>query len=462
MGACQTGQVEIASLLLENKAHINIQNNDGLTALMLASQNGYAETVSLLAQHGADVNIKDKTGLSSLMLASYGYMGEASVLVQLTQNFVQYTKQGNCLKASHEETVWVLLQNGAQIDVQNNAGQSALMMASEKGNTEIVSLLLQNGTKIDQEDNDGWFPLMIASREGNTDTVSLLLQYGANVNMLRMMQEPPASMAASYSEHPGTISFILQKNNNMHGWSSLMIACLNGHTETALLLIQNGADVDKQDKDGMSSLMLASQNGHTETAACLLQNGAHVNMQSKDGWSASIKASQGGHQEMVSLLLQNGANIDAIMEGDKELDSFLQSIIIPELTLRSPHQNSRGTTALALAISLKQKEVALQLLEHGANPCIVDRFGNSALIEATKANSTAIAARIIAKMHDDPTILNHPNDEGLSALLIASSRGLIEIATLLLQAGANVDISNFSEYAFLHLPPQQLFVHQSR
>ncbi|OQS01780.1 hypothetical protein THRCLA_21627 [Thraustotheca clavata] len=51
---------------------------------------------------------------------------------------------------------------------------------SEHNNT--VSLLLSNGAKIDQAENNGVTPLYIAAQFGHKDTVLLLLSYGATMN----------------------------------------------------------------------------------------------------------------------------------------------------------------------------------------------------------------------------------------------------------------------------------------
>ena len=42
----------------------------------------------------------------------------------------------------------VLLENGAQVDLQNVHGLSALMVASQSGHAEVVKLLLDNGAQI--------------------------------------------------------------------------------------------------------------------------------------------------------------------------------------------------------------------------------------------------------------------------------------------------------------------------
>uniref|UniRef100_UPI0026312A47 ankyrin repeat domain-containing protein n=1 Tax=uncultured Brachyspira sp. TaxID=221953 RepID=UPI0026312A47 len=67
--------------LLDKCADINAKDNDGKTALMLASSNGDLEVVKLLIDKGADVNAKDDYNRTALMLASYnGHLEAAEFL----------------------------------------------------------------------------------------------------------------------------------------------------------------------------------------------------------------------------------------------------------------------------------------------------------------------------------------------------------------------------------------------
>jgi len=55
---------------LKRGADVNIQKEDGFTALMEASQKGHTEIVKMLIDTGAQVNIKNKYGTTPLMIAS--------------------------------------------------------------------------------------------------------------------------------------------------------------------------------------------------------------------------------------------------------------------------------------------------------------------------------------------------------------------------------------------------------
>ena len=110
-------------------------------------------------------------------------------------------------KNGHTEVVKLLHDYGAQVDLQDNDGWSALMFASDNGHTEVIKLLHEHGAQVDLQNNGGWSALMTASLNGHTEVVKLLNDYGAQLDLL-----------------------------NNDGWSALMVASLNGHIEVVQLL----------------------------------------------------------------------------------------------------------------------------------------------------------------------------------------------------------------------------------
>ena len=56
----------------------------------------------------------------------------------------------------------------------------------------------------------------------------------------------------------------------------LFIACEAGNVDAARLLLDNGATVDRADKNGMTPLYIACWKGHVDTARLLLEKGAEV------------------------------------------------------------------------------------------------------------------------------------------------------------------------------------------
>ena len=102
------------------------------------------------------------------------------------------------------------------------------------------------------------------------------------------------------------------KNGAYSGsWTALIVACANGHTRAAKILIENGANVNVADDIGETALMVASANDDLETIKLLIQHGADVNAKDEDGETALMVASQNGHLATVNFLIEKGADVNA-------------------------------------------------------------------------------------------------------------------------------------------------------
>ncbi len=76
------------------------------------------------------------------------------------------------------------------------------------------------------------------------------------------------------------------------------------------VLIDSGADINKQSEDGSTSLYYASRLGHTDVMRLLLEHGADVNKADASGRFIPLRmASENGHLDTVKLLIEHGATI---------------------------------------------------------------------------------------------------------------------------------------------------------
>ncbi len=147
--AALRGDVEAMRLLIDRGAEIDTKNGAGATALMAAATNGSPRAVQLLLEKGADANVRSKLGETPL---------------------------GNAAGAGNAETVKMLLDRGADVNSRNSRGYSPLMLAagSDAMNAEIVKLLLARGADTSFSADYDETALVLASRRGNTAVTRLL------------------------------------------------------------------------------------------------------------------------------------------------------------------------------------------------------------------------------------------------------------------------------------------------
>jgi hypothetical protein len=113
---------------------------------------GNRETVELFLGAGVDMDARDEDGRTALMVASEG--GEL-------------------------EIVKLLIKKGADVNSKDVSGYTALMYVAYNGNLDIAELLIRNKADVSARDKDGWTALMFASIRKKTDMVELLKKSGA-------------------------------------------------------------------------------------------------------------------------------------------------------------------------------------------------------------------------------------------------------------------------------------------
>jgi len=146
--AALDGNTDFVRNALEHRIDVNAIDEEGRSALQLASFDGHHQIVGLLLKKGADVNHADLMGRTALMFAA---------------------------TASNIEAVDLLIKAGATIDAVDKDEQfTALMYAAAEGQLEVVESLLRAGADPDLKDEDGETALDFAASKGHAKVASLL------------------------------------------------------------------------------------------------------------------------------------------------------------------------------------------------------------------------------------------------------------------------------------------------
>ena len=80
-------------------------------------------------------------------------------------------------------------EEGADVNIPNNNGNTPLMIATRNGHTEIARMLIDRGADVNIPDNNGNTPLTWASDRGNIQIVRMLIDRGAECECKEMMME---------------------------------------------------------------------------------------------------------------------------------------------------------------------------------------------------------------------------------------------------------------------------------
>uniref|UniRef100_A0A8C6ZUP3 Ankyrin repeat domain-containing protein 7 n=1 Tax=Nothoprocta perdicaria TaxID=30464 RepID=A0A8C6ZUP3_NOTPE len=156
------------------------------TPLHLACANGHSEVVSYLVENKCKLNLCDSDGRTPLMKVR----DIGNLIVGKT--FPLFLCCLQAVQGQQEECVAVLLAHGADPDLADAAGNTALHLAALAPNTSLAGQLLEHHALIDKYLYQminclsflGCFrtPLMTAASGGKLNLIKLLLRYGADVS----------------------------------------------------------------------------------------------------------------------------------------------------------------------------------------------------------------------------------------------------------------------------------------
>jgi uncharacterized protein len=133
--AAFTGNVELATLLLAHKARPDTVDATGKSVIVYAAARGAAAIVERLLDAGVDVNARYRADLTALMWAA-GHPDNTAAEAGL-------------------RTVKLLLSRGANVDLVDDRGRGALMIAAGLGYAEIARALIDAGADRTMRDKSG-------------------------------------------------------------------------------------------------------------------------------------------------------------------------------------------------------------------------------------------------------------------------------------------------------------------
>lgn len=188
--AVQIRNVESVRQILAGGLVLESRDDEGRTPLLVAAIAGYDEIVSEILSHQPNLETRDEGGLSALMVASA--VGRAEIVSELLRAGAlpdgtgTFPKETALMKSSIPNSpncIKLLLEAGAEVNGQNEAGSTALMTAVHWGNLDCARLLINAGASVNLRDSRGRTALFHAVAASRESMCSILLAAGADPDL---------------------------------------------------------------------------------------------------------------------------------------------------------------------------------------------------------------------------------------------------------------------------------------
>ena len=396
--AARRGDAAAVRALLAKGADVNAAPGDGMTALHGAAERGQQNVVTLLLGAGAQASAVTRLGgYQPLHLAARG---------------------------GHADVVTALLAANAEATAPTTTGATALHFAAAAGSAPAASALIDAGAAVDaREPQWGQTPLMFAAAAGRTDVVRVLAARGADLSLaakvvdvsarnredgaesgvrnqrVAALQRERAAQLAKIAGSAGVASAARAPRagaddggepepvgyadlvGSHGGLTALLLAVRDARRETALALLDLGADINQVSAgDRTSPLLMATINGHFDLAATLLERGSDVHLASDAGatplygvlnmqWAPKARHPQPAYYmqqtvdylDLVERFLKAGADVNARLSKTLWYTTYNRDLLGVDRT---------GATAFWLAAYTLDIPAMTLLLRYGADPDI--------------------------------------------------------------------------------------------
>ena len=324
--ALRRGDLQTFRAALKTRpAAAGLKGPGGVTPLMAATLYADLDSMRLLLNSGADTNVRNESGATALMWA-----------------------------VTSLEKTQLLIERGADVNAKSDDKRTALMIASGlQGAAPVVKLLLDRGADL-KATAAGLFgetsALLEAILAGDEATFRLLVDRGADVKAAL----PFGVLLARKSGCRGCEATLLAATPPpLMGVIASLFGPPLDDARAMTEFLERGADANSKDREGRSLLMLAASSDAVPVDAvrALLQKGADVHLRTPGGETALSLARLRGQTAIVDLLVKAGAKAD------------------PEPALPKPSPAASVRAAIERSIPLLQKSDVAFMRKSGCVSC---------------------------------------------------------------------------------------------
>jgi len=250
------------------------------------------------------------------------------------------------------ESVELLLAAGAKVNTKNDYGVTPLSLATENANLVMVQRLLKAGADPSAATVTDETILMTAVRVGDIPVVKALLAAGADVNAKGGGREQTALFWAVARQEHDIMKLLIDRKAELDPKTAIRREYvtfslgnpqggrLTGIADQTLESDGSRPGLRWANKGGMTPLLYASREGDLEAVKLLVTAGAKINATTGVGDTSLMLAARNDHTDVALYLLDKGAD---------------------------PNVAEAGHVALHLAVARKNLDLVKALIAHKAN-----------------------------------------------------------------------------------------------
>jgi ankyrin repeat protein len=204
------------------------------------------------------------------------------------------------------------LQDGASPAAEHGRHhRTPLHAAAEGGHVEVVQLLLDDQRVfVDTQDFNGCTPLHLACANGRFQVFQLLIDHGAQPNI----KDSKGSASLHTASYSGSVEMVQQLLQLPHvrelvnapagmGNTPLHLACRQGDSQVAQLLVAASADATAKTEGGATPMYEAVSGKHVEVVEVLLAAGVSAGAPIKGSQTGLHVAAHHGYSTILQQLL---------------------------------------------------------------------------------------------------------------------------------------------------------------
>ena len=339
----------------------------------------------------------------------------------LPRNYVVSSKS-----MEYNEIIQLLTNNGYEIN------QNTFSEAIYSNNVELVKILLDHGANVNLESSKGWTPLETAILSGDKEIIGLLVEHGAKVDSKTVQNRTLMELTAcqGYFKVLKKMCDVVKNSKNQDVERELMFLKLialawrpklkHGRYTATLKKLESW---DKSKRSEIVNRNICSRlkmyspfsracgSGNIDLVEYFIKvckpNVECLSRQSINEHQLLIKttpigiAAAKGHLKIVELLIKHGARIDILSSVRQYSPVFMacmnnhleivKLLIENDADIHLPSLDGRT----CLMVSVKSEEICKLLLDHGAMVNATDKKGKTALQYATEENQIEVSKLLL-------------------------------------------------------------------